>query len=718
MNTVWNNTVWNGMLFDQAWIFASAGAAAAAVNVAVMALVVGRAVRSRPAPMRYGLLLAALVVLGIVPAVAVASRLAGWAVVTVPAAAVDRPLAAGSVVATTTARRPPRPAASAAHTDFLPSEHVEETAGAPLGMPTFREVASCLLWVWFGGIVFFVGIVARDLVRLRRLGGSLVACESPAAIGLLDEAARAVGLTQPPRLFESAAVPVPVVIGPVAPVIVLPTGMAHTLDREKLSAVLIHEAAHVVHGDIWVGLLQHAVAAVFWWCPLVHRLNRRLAEVREEICDDYVVVAQGDGFRLAEVLVEMAAGLRGKRERLAIGALGAIDEKPTLEGRVERLVDLTRKTVPMTRMNRIAIVAAGAFGAVALAIVVATTIHAADESAVAPAPAESQPLPAAAPAAGLDADELRALDAALAWIAKRQEDDGGWSLDGPKPTRAAATSLAILPFLARGYDHKTPGPYREHIARGIEFLAKLVGKDGSAVKDGESMYSQGLVAMTLCRAYGRTRDPALEAAAQATLDFIMAAQHEGGGWRYMPKTPGDTSALSYQIEALANGEAAGLKVKPETWAGVARFLDSVQGDDDGSTYGYVGSGTGKTTTAIGLLGRLRSGWKPEKLGLVTGVAAVVGGGPSREIYHDYHATRFVHAAADGKAWSEWRASVADHLIEGQVKEGDDTGSWQAHEGTDKIFLSPLVRTSLAALTLAEPLDGAVLPPLGKRRALR
>jgi hypothetical protein len=343
---------------------------------------------------------------------------------------------------------------------------------------------------------------------------------------------------------------------------------------------------------------------------------------------------------------------------------------------------------------------------VALAIVVATTIHAADESAVAPSPAESQPLPAAAPAAGLDADELRALDAALAWIAKRQKNDGGWSLDGPKPTRAAATSLAILPFLARGYDHKTPGPYREHIARGIDFLVEFVGEDGSALKDGESMYSQGLVAMTLCRAYGRTRDPALEAPAQAALDFIMAAQHEGGGWRYQPKQPGDTSALSYQIEALANGEAAGLKVKPQTWAGVARFLDSVQGDDDGSTYGYVRSGTGKTTTAIGLLGRLRSGWKPEKLGPVTGVAAVVGGGPSREIYHDHHATRFVHAAADGKAWSEWRARVADHLIEGQVKEGDDTGSWQAHKGTDKNLFSsaPLVWTSLAALTLAEPLD--------------
>jgi hypothetical protein len=45
--------------------------------------------------------------------------------------------------------------------------------------------------------------------------------------------------------------------------------------------------------------------------------------------------------------------------------------------------------------------------------------------------------------------------------------------------------------------------------------------------------------------------------------------------------------------------------------------------------------------------------------------------------------------------------VADHLIEGQVKEGDDTGSWQAHERTDRAWFSAgrLVPTSLAALTL-------------------
>jgi hypothetical protein len=373
----------DGMLFDREWICASVGAAVAAVCVAALALVVGQALRARPAPLRYGLLLVALVVLGIVPAVAAASRLGGWGAVRISPVTVDHPLSPRPFLVASAMPRPAPVPASEAGEDALRPEGVADPDVVPMRVPTFREAASGLLWVWLGGFVFFAGLVIRDLLRLRQLRQSLVPCSSESAVGLLREAARSVGLTQPPRLFESAAVPVPVVIGPAKPVVVLPAGMATSLERQKLSAVLLHEAAHVVHGDLWVGLLQHAVAAVFWWCPPVHRLNRRLANVREEICDDYVVAAQGDGFQLAEVLVEMAAGLREKRQRLAIGTLGVIDEKPALEGRVERLVDLAGRAIPMTRMNRMAVAAAGAFGAVSLAIVVATTIHAADEPRVA-----------------------------------------------------------------------------------------------------------------------------------------------------------------------------------------------------------------------------------------------------------------------------------------------------------------------------------------------
>jgi|LakMenEpi03Aug12_release.lakeMendotaPanAssembly.Ray.scaffolds.fasta_scaffold91213_2 beta-lactamase regulating signal transducer with metallopeptidase domain len=376
----------NTLLFDGGWIGAGFGAAVAAVIVAALGLAIDRTVRGRPAPLRHGLMLAALVVLGLVPAVAAASRLSGRAAVKIPSAVVDWPVVPGPVGGATVARpQPPLPdtvpASAAAAVPAAPGGSGDDQPASSARPPTFREAASCLLWVWLAGVIWSGALLLRDLVRLRRLKRTLVPCASPAAANLLDDAARAVGLRHPPRLRESAAVPVPVVIGPVGPVVVLPAGMAGRFDRERLAAVLVHEAAHVVQGDLWVGLLQSAVAAVFWWCPPVHRLNRRLAEVREEICDDYVVGVQGDGVRLAEVLVEMAAALQGRRLRLAVGALDPGDDRSVLEGRVERLVNLTTRTIPMTRMTWLAMSMAGAFGVVALGVVLATTIHAADEPA-------------------------------------------------------------------------------------------------------------------------------------------------------------------------------------------------------------------------------------------------------------------------------------------------------------------------------------------------
>lgn len=73
MNMASNDIDSKGMLFDQAWIVAGAGAAAAVVSVAVLGVAVGLAVRGRSAPRRYGLLLAALFALGIGPAVDEAS---------------------------------------------------------------------------------------------------------------------------------------------------------------------------------------------------------------------------------------------------------------------------------------------------------------------------------------------------------------------------------------------------------------------------------------------------------------------------------------------------------------------------------------------------------------------------------------------------------------------------------------------------------------------
>ncbi|MFM8494699.1 MAG: protein kinase domain-containing protein, partial [Planctomycetia bacterium] len=171
-----------------------------------------------------------------------------------------------------------------------------------------------------------------------------------------------------------------------------------------------------------------------------------------------------------------------------------------------------------------------------------------------------------AAANGGGADTERAVDRALTWIKKHQLPDGGWSFDlnecpeckakcmnsGTFNDRAGATALALLPMLGRGYTHRE-GPYRKQIEAGIKFLTNrsIQGKGNVMTPGGGNMYSQGLVGIALSECYAMSQDNQLAAPTQAVLNFIMQAQDPvGGGWRYTPRQPGDTSAVGWQIMAL------------------------------------------------------------------------------------------------------------------------------------------------------------------------
>lgn len=218
-------------------------------------------------------------------------------------------------------------------------------------------------------------------------------------------AAAQVGLGRMPRLFTSAQTPTPVTFGLFRPAVVLPESLADDLPADQLDAVLVHEMAHVVRRDPWVGLMQRLAAAFYWWCPLVQRLNRRLADVREEVCDNYVLGSQDDGASLAEVLVTLAERLASPAPLPATVSMleyrQARERSRALEQRIRRL--LSPETSPMTRMNRVSlllVVLAGVGMTVAISLshvraagedIPATESGAADSpgrDAVTPTPAE------------------------------------------------------------------------------------------------------------------------------------------------------------------------------------------------------------------------------------------------------------------------------------------------------------------------------------------
>lgn len=309
----------------------------------------------------------------------------------------------------------------------------------------------------------------------------------------------------------------------------------------------------------------------------------------------------------------------------------------------------------------------------------------------------------------------------LKWLAAHQNPDGSWSFDHGKCPRhqgpvnhpgnvkslTGATGMALLPFLGAGQTHKD-GEYKETVYRGLHFLARSMkfdpNKGGDLQGQGGSMYCHGLAAITLCEAYALTQDKALMQPAQQSVNFIVYAQDKtGGGWRYNPHQPGDTSVLGWQLMALKSAHLAYLKVPKQTIAGAINFLDSVQAQGSyGAYYGYLNPAKRSGTTAVGLLCRMYLGWKKGEPGLIEGVKYLSNLGPAKNnMYYNYYATQVLHHWG-GDEWKKWNSVMRDQLVNTQIAKGSfvaEKGSWtptHQHHGERG---GRLYETSMSVMTL-------------------
>jgi len=288
---------------------------------------------------------------------------------------------------------------------------------------------------------------------------------------------------------------------------------------------------------------------------------------------------------------------------------------------------------------------------------------------------------------GNDASEL-AVERGLRWLMAHQREDGSWSFNhhqsacrgqcrnpGTEASTTAATALALLPFLGAGYTHQQ-GDYQEVVAAGLYYLRSraLITPNGTDLQDG-TMYAQGLAAIALGEAYAMTGDQTLKELTQGVIDFVIYAQDKrGGGWRYTPGEPGDTTVTGWQLMGLKSGQMAGLQVEMSSIYLVRRFLDSVQ-SDEGAQYGYQNPLSRNSTTAIGLLCRMYTGWHHDHPALRRGVQHLSESGPSEtNMYYDYYATQ-VMRHWDGPLWQQWNVKMRDHLIATQSTESHEAGSW-------------------------------------------
>ena len=98
---------------------------------------------------------------------------------------------------------------------------------------------------------------------------------------------------------------VPVVIGYLRPVILVPVGLLAGMPAGQLEAVLMHELAHIRRRDYLANTLQTVVESFSFYHPATWWMSGVIRAEREKCCDDLVVDASGNAHEYAAALAAL-----------------------------------------------------------------------------------------------------------------------------------------------------------------------------------------------------------------------------------------------------------------------------------------------------------------------------------------------------------------------------------------------------------------------------
>jgi beta-lactamase regulating signal transducer with metallopeptidase domain len=146
-----------------------------------------------------------------------------------------------------------------------------------------------LLLIW--GLFFLLGILKlfTGLAAVNRLRHYKVHPVSNEWKARFEELSNTLGIRQSITLLQSELVKVPVALGYLKPVILLPIGLITQLPAAQLESILLHELGHIRRKDYLVNFLQRFTESVFFFNPGMLWVSALLRQEREACCDDIVM---------------------------------------------------------------------------------------------------------------------------------------------------------------------------------------------------------------------------------------------------------------------------------------------------------------------------------------------------------------------------------------------------------------------------------------------
>jgi beta-lactamase regulating signal transducer with metallopeptidase domain len=222
--------------------------------------------------------------------------------------------------------------------------------------PNFEIVFPLLTAIYVAGVAIMTIKLTMDLLQLRQIRRKQVLPIDPIWEKHLEKLMLQLQLSKKVKLLISEHVQVPVMIGFLKPLIILPVIMFNNLTAEQLEAILLHELAHIKRNDYLLNIFQSIVETILFFNPFVWLISKSIRIEREHCCDDLVITGQVQPLHYAKALVAL------EEYRLTANALAmaAANNKQHLFHRIKRIMEMKTKNINYTqKLLAVLIIAVG-----------------------------------------------------------------------------------------------------------------------------------------------------------------------------------------------------------------------------------------------------------------------------------------------------------------------------------------------------------------------
>ncbi|WP_343667798.1 M56 family metallopeptidase [Chitinophaga sp.] len=229
------------------------------------------------------------------------------------------------------------------HLDVPPIYHSQSTIKHFI--PQLEMWFPVLVALYVTGVAVMSIKLIMDLVQLKQIRNKQVLPIDTAWEKHLERLAAQLRIPRKVQLLISTHIQVPVMIGFLKPLILLPVAMFNNLTAEQLEAILLHELAHIKRNDYLLNIFQSIVETILFFNPFIWWITKNIRLEREHCCDDLVIASQVQPLQYAKALVAL------EEYRLTVNALAmaAADNKQHLFHRIKRIMEMKTKNINYTQ---------------------------------------------------------------------------------------------------------------------------------------------------------------------------------------------------------------------------------------------------------------------------------------------------------------------------------------------------------------------------------